>query len=145
MRSISLLAVLALVSAAVATGGSRGFEMRIFDPARSAQPVITADEVIRSSARAVHDPTDIEHTALYFRLTPQGVVAFRALTRELARRGARANRPLAFAVEINGRIRARPTIDYHFFANGIDATQGIQVSGLTAAVARTLAKQIRGG
>jgi hypothetical protein len=80
---------------------------------------------------------------LHFRLTGQGATKFHALTRGLARRGARLRRNLAVAIEIDGRVRARPFVDYRLYPDGLDGSQGIEVQ-LPRALARRFAKQIRG-
>jgi hypothetical protein len=69
---------------------------------------------------------------------------FHSLTLALARRGARLHRSLPVAIEINGRIRTRPHIDYKAYPDGLSGTSGIEIL-LPIPLAQMLAKQIRGG
>jgi len=117
-------------------------QLRIFDATNKSRIRVTMSDVIRSSARAESGET-AESGLLYFRLTRAGVLKFRRLTHELAKRGKRIHRVQAFTLKINNRVYARPTVDYNVFPSGLDASQGLEISGLTFGVTRRLANQIR--
>ncbi len=138
---LSAAALAVSVSISAAAGAASHFELRVYDPARLAKAEVTSADVIRSSAPAGPQPGGSAY--LYFRLTKQGVIRFHALTRALARRGARIHRRLPFAVEINDRVRARPFVDYKAFPDGLDASTGIEIDGLPLTLARMLARQMR--
>lgn len=84
-------------------------------------------------------------------LTPRGGAAFARVTKREAQRGAAATVPGAspeaslqhFAITVNGQIVSLATIDFRQNPDGINARNGIQISGLTIAQARRLAAQLR--
>jgi hypothetical protein len=118
------------------------FELRIYDPANNAKAGLTVADVVRSSARAESGET-AGSGLLYFRFTRAGVLKFRRLTRELARRGSRVHRLQRLTIEINHRVYERPTVDYRVFPDGLDASQGLEIDRLTLSVASRLAQEIR--
>jgi hypothetical protein len=134
-----MLGAVALFVSAAAAGG---FEFRIYDPSHFATQEVGTADVIRSSARVYPQPGGRAY--LYFSLTKQGAGRFRALTRSLAHRGAVVHRKLPFVLEIDGRVRGRPLVDYTAFPDGLDPQPGVEITGLPLAVARVLATIIRG-
>jgi preprotein translocase subunit SecD len=87
-------------------------------------------------------------------LTPRGQAAFAELTRELAQRGLRRVTPgqneieatQHLAIVIDDRIVAMPFIDFNVTPNGIDGSEGAQISGeLTPETARQIASIIDSG
>ena len=118
------------------------FQLRIYDAANMAKVRLTVADVVRSSARVESGET-AGSGFLYFRLTRDGVLKFRRLTHELARRGSRVHRSQRVAIEINDRVYARPMVDYRVFPDGLDASQGLQIGGLKLSVANRLADEIR--
>ena len=62
---------------------------------------------------------------------------------ELAHRGRTLRKPQSFVVEISGRVRRRPTIDYVASPNGFCAAPGIQIDGLPLVEAHILVDAIR--
>ena len=146
IRAASVLltaaALAASVSVATASVTASPFELRMYDPARLTKTEVTAADVVRSSARASRRLGG--SGSLDFLLTRQGAMRFHTLTLALARRGARLHRSLPLAIEVNGRIRTRPHIDYKAFPDGLSGTSGIEIL-LPLPLAQMLAKQIRGG
>jgi hypothetical protein len=141
MVLLSVLALTVFTSAALAsTTQSR---LRIFDPSGLVKTEVTNDGVVRSSVRAVRQ-TDASGS-LIGTFTKVGAAKFCSLTRALARRGARLARPQHFAFEVAGRIYTRPWVDYKAFPNGLCGSPGFEVGGMRLAVARSLARLIRGG
>ncbi len=139
------LAAVALLSVGVAACRSDGDRttFRIYDPSNRTTAQVTAADVVSSSVRMV--PGAEGSGVVYLRLTREGGRKFAILTRALARRGARVTRPQAFAVEINGRVRSRPHVDYESFPNGIRGTdvEGIEIVIPRLAEAREVAEAIR--
>jgi hypothetical protein len=127
----------------LACGTTTRLDLRFYDATGVVKAQVTAGDVIRSSARAGREPDG--HAFLYFRLTSTGVAHFRSLTHGLARLGAKAHRFEAAAFEINGRVYARPQVDYRQFPDGMDAQPGLDIGIASLDFARRLAKEIRGG
>jgi len=140
--AVLLAIVVCAVMASVARGSGGRFEFRLFDPTGQIRTVVTAPDLVRSSARAERrsDGSGI----LYFRLTKHGVAKFRTLTRALARRGARLQRRQGFDFEVNGTNYGRPLVDYTAYPDGLDAASGIGLT-MQLSVARMLANAIRPG
>lgn len=89
-----------------------------------------------------------------FGFTAHGRTAFERLTRGVAHRGLEAQLPGVsredaqqhFAVVLDNQIITAPTIDFTKYPEGIDASNGSQISGgLTIDSARTLASELRFG
>jgi hypothetical protein len=89
-----------------------------------------------------------------FGFTPYGKVAFERLTREVAHRGQEAQVPGVskeaaqqhFAIVLDGQLISVPSIDYARYPEGIDASNGSEISGgLTIASARSLANELQSG
>ena len=86
-----------------------------------------------------------------FDFTPAGRATFSLLTRRIARRGALSSRSgqsslQHLAITLDGRLVSVPAIDYQQYPNGIDPTNGSQISGgFTIASAQTLAAALRTG
>jgi hypothetical protein len=142
--SAAAILVSALTCAALAAAARdtfRPLKLRIYDPAGQIRAAVRAADVVRPSARATREPDG--SGALSFRLTKHGVATFHILTRGLARRGARLHKRQAFVLEINHKS-ARPEIDYRVSPDGVDASGGLEVSGMPFSVARMLAQAIRG-
>jgi SecD/SecF fusion protein len=76
----------------------------------------------------------------------EGKSNFRAVTRDLAERGQRLGQNQTFAVILDGEIITTPSISYTEFPTGLDADNGVQISGdFTVDSAQTLADQINSG
>jgi hypothetical protein len=86
--------------------------LRVFDPSGSIRATVTSADVVRSSVRAVKFAGS---PVIIVPLRSSGSAKFCALTRGLARRGARLANAQHLAVEVAGRIYARPCIDYTAF------------------------------
>ncbi len=141
------IVLLTFVGAAVlvpsACGTASHLTLRIYDPTGQAKSEVTTADVVRSSARASR-----EHggsAVLFFRLMNEGSSKFHSLTRALARRGARIRRRQPFAFEIDGRVYARPLIDYRAYPDGLDGRPGLQMEGLRLETAQLVARHIREG
>jgi hypothetical protein len=146
-RSVALTALLGLVVAACGT--QRPHEPRlqqpqlaIYDADRAVRVHVTMEDVVRSSARAEPGETAMSGL-LYFRLKREGILKLGRLTRALADRGKRTHRMQRFAVEIDHHVYARPAVDYRVYPMGLNASQGLQVSGLTFSAATRIAREIR--
>ncbi|SRR5712691_10099202 len=107
-------------------------------------PTLTAEDVAPRTAKAGSDPVTGE-PLVYFGLTQEGVRKFDQLTRRLAHRGARAGRPFHFLVTVDGRLTARPYIDYRTNPDGIPGDNGLQLSLRNRSEAEKLARRLRGG
>jgi len=126
-----------------ACGAATRFEFRVFDPTGYAKTQVVSSDIVRSSAHASLGPGGLPVFSVDF--TSEGAKKFHSLTRTLARRGARLHHPQSFALEIGGRVYARPVVDYRAFPDGLDGQSGIQIQGMSPATAQRLARQIRGG
>ena len=83
-----------------------------------------------------------------------GQMVFERLTREVAHRGQEAQLPgisreeaqQHFAIVLDGQLITVPSIDYTMYPEGIDATNGSEISGgFTVSSARNLATELRYG
>lgn len=140
----AVLGLVPLLVAAVACGSDGDHAtFRIYDPSNQSTEQVSGAEVVPSSVRVVREPE--EAADVLFRLTPAGARKFTRLTRALAQRGARAKRPQSFALELDGRIRFRPQVDYRLFPNGVTGTgsTGIQIYVEHFSEAREIANRIR--
>ena len=142
MCRVGVVAVLLCIVPAACGGSQSPVELRMYDPAGQVRSEVTLADVVRSSARA----TLARGVApsLDFRLTNRGILRCDSLTRALARRGARLGLNQAVALEINGRVYARPTVDYRLYPDGLDCSSGIEVA-LKLKTAQRLASEIRHG
>ena len=139
-RALVLAVIASAVLAAPVSGGVRGLQFRLYDPTGGARTVVTAADLVRSSARATREPD--ESGKLYFRLTSHGVAKLRVLTRELAQRGARLRQPQRFEIAVAGIVYVRAPVDYRIYPEGLDARSGINIR-MRLSAARALAKAIR--
>lgn len=89
-----------------------------------------------------------------FGFTAQGKTAFERMTKEIAHRGQEAQLPGVtkeealqhYAVVLDEQVISAPSIDYTQYPEGIDATDGSQITGsFTMASARKLADELRSG
>ncbi len=90
-----------------------------------------------------------------FEFSPGGAAAFKALTREIARRGSRsagisdqtaADANQHFAIVLDDRIASVPFVDFRANPDGIDGSTGSQIQGgFTVATARQLATVLSTG
>jgi hypothetical protein len=103
---------------------------------------ITTADIDRSSAGLL--PLENVRAAVYVDFTDSGTSKFCRLTRSLAHRGQTLRETQSFVVEISGRERRRPTIDYVANPNGFCAAPGIQIDGLPLVEAHILVEAIRG-
>jgi preprotein translocase subunit SecD len=88
------------------------------------------------------------------RFTARGRRTFLAITRAEARRGTRlaartadpVNALQHFAIVLDEEIRSFPSIDFHQYPDGIDPTNGVQITGIgSLKEARDLAIELRAG
>lgn len=136
---IWLLAALTLL-VTTACGAERDLQLLIYDPTGHTDTRLDASDVVRSTARAVRTPDG--SWALSFELTDTGAAKFQKLTRQLAQRGADLRAQQAFAVKIDDRVYARPTVDYRVFPAGLDGSSRLEITGLKRDVALRLAERI---
>lgn len=89
-----------------------------------------------------------------FGFTSHGQSVFQRVTKEIAQRGQEAQLPGVskeaaqqhFAIVLDGQVITAPSIDYTKYPEGIDASQGSQISGgFTISSARNLANELRSG
>jgi SecD/SecF fusion protein len=89
-----------------------------------------------------------------FGFTGRGKSVFEKVTREIAHRGQEARFPGTskestlqhFAVALDGELITTPTIDYTKYPEGIDATNGSEISGgFTITSAQELAEELQSG
>jgi hypothetical protein len=141
IRTLTAIGALAIL-AADGCAGAKDFRFRLFDPTGHVPAEVATADILRSAARAYPEPGG--SAALFVQLTPRGASEFHALTRGLARRGARLHRRQSFVVTIDGHVYARPFVDYKASPDGLDGRSGLELQGLKLATARRLAKEIRG-
>ena len=148
MRRQFALGLIALVAAGVAGGASTAetrTTLRIYDASGKTTVQVSLADVVRSSVKAIFTFTAPRDYGIYFRLNSRGITAFDQLTRVLAQRGARLGSPQHFAFEVNGRVYARPLVDYRHFPKGLDGRDGVEILGITNAASKALASTIRHG
>jgi preprotein translocase subunit SecD len=100
------------------------------------KPALTGADIARVEMSAVQGSAA---PAVTISLTPEGRERFKAVSREIAQRGAGNARPGAppteafghFAVVVDGRIVTRPFIDFQQNPDGFDAANGLQIQGQT--------------
>jgi SecD/SecF fusion protein len=89
-----------------------------------------------------------------FGFTSHGKQVFQQVTKEIAHRGQEAQLPGVskeaaqqhFAVALDGQLITAPSIDYTQYPEGIDASQGSQISGgFTITSAQSLADELQSG
>jgi hypothetical protein len=117
--------------------------LHIYDARRIAKTTVTSADIDRSSIRVV--PLSKRYAALYVGFTRRGRLEFCRLTRALARRGARIHRHQYLIIAADGRVFARPWIDYQKFPNGLCGVPGFESDRIPIRAARDLAKLIRNG
>jgi SecD/SecF fusion protein len=92
--------------------------------------------------------------AVRFGFTSHGASVFEQVTKEIAHRGQEAQLPGVakeaaiqhFAVALDGQLITTPSIDFTEYPEGIDASNGSEISGgLTIAALRELADELRTG
>ena len=135
-------AVVLATSACGGTNERQESEFRIYDPTGKVDTQITTADIDRSSAGVL--PLENVRAAVYVNFTDSGKSKFCQLTRSLAHRGRTLRKPQSFVVEISGRVRRRPTIDYVASPNGFCVAPGFQIDGLPLVEAHVLLEVIRG-
>ena len=124
-----------------ALAGGADVSLRIFDPSGIAKTQVTSVDVIRLSVRAVRKAGGSADLVGDF--TKTGRAKFCALTRALARRGARVGVAQPLAIEVAGHVYARPRVDFKAFPTGLCGSPSFEwLMDLT--LARRLAHVIRG-
>jgi preprotein translocase subunit SecD len=119
--------------------------LRIYDPNGQAADVLTASDIVASSVRTGAEEGGVHTDFIAFELTPRGQKRFHRLTAGLAHRGASLHRLQHFAFEVNGRVYARPFIDYRISPDGFDASGGVEIAPIPPKVAKRLAAALRRG
>lgn len=144
IRTVAVLAgsLVVAASACERTSETTESDFRIYDPTGKVDTQITTADIDRSSAGLL--PLENVRAAVYVDFTDSGTSKFCRLTRSLAHRGRTLRKPQSFVVEISGRERRRPTIDYVANPNGFCAAPGIQIDGLPLVEAHILVEAIRG-
>jgi preprotein translocase subunit SecD len=100
-------------------------------------PALTGEEVLDPKQSFDQGPGGSGQPIVEFAFTDRGRRAFRALTREIARRGQRnhvpGGEPLEavqhFAIVLDDEIVSVPYIDYAANPDGVDAEKGSQIEG----------------
>jgi preprotein translocase subunit SecD len=96
-------------------------------------------------ARPATDPTSGD-PVVAIDLTAEGRSVFSDLTRQVAQRGADRGSNQHLALVIDDRIVSAPYIDYRQAPDGIDGSEGLQISGgMTPETARTTAAVLSSG
>ena len=144
IRTVAVLAGSLVVAASACgpTSETTESEFRIYDPTGKAGAQITTADIDRSSAGLL--PLENVRAAVYVNFTDSGTSKFCRLTRSLAHRGRTLRTAQSFVIEISGRERRRPTIDYEANPNGFCDAPGIQIDGLPLVEAHILVEAIRG-
>jgi hypothetical protein len=107
----------------------------------SEEPSLTTQHFDLADTRQDFDSASGEPFVL-LRLNRDGQRMFRALTRRLARHGS----PAQLAIVIDGELVSAPTFDPRTYPEGLDASRGIQISGLASLEeARALAQVLKLG
>jgi hypothetical protein len=122
-------------------GSSNNAEIRIYATSVAQQTDITSEDLVPRATRVERGPGT--SGILSLRLNRSGISKFHELTRELARRGAQIGRPLRFIFEFDGRVYARPGLDYREFPDGISGNPELEISGLSFEDADRIADAIR--
>ena len=117
-------------------GGSERYFVLRDDPALSGADITDPEQSI--------DPNNQPNVTFDF--TDEGREKFAALTGEIAQKGAAAGEPYSFAIVLDGVIVSRPIIDFNENPDGIDGSDGAQISGgLTITEAQQLAEYLATG
>jgi preprotein translocase subunit SecD len=124
-------------------GNSSQLQVRIYDTSGRAEVEVRTADVLRRSARAQN--VSGGSADVYFGLTTEGQAKFRRLTRTVARRGTRLHRLQRIAIEMDGKVYARPSIDYKIYPTGFDGSTGLLLASLKLATAERLVYQMRHG
>jgi hypothetical protein len=135
-------AVVLATSACGGTNETQELEFRLYDPKGKVGTQITTADIVRESAGLL--PLENVRATVYVDFTDSGTSKFCRLTRSLAHRGRTLRKLQSFAVEIGGRVRKRPTIDYVANPNGFCAAPGFQIDDLPLVEAHILLEVIRG-
>jgi hypothetical protein len=136
VKASLVAAFLALLLGVGCRGGDdRSLQFRIYDPTGRSPIEVTTEDLEPGTAEAGQG-------ALYVQLTDRGRERFRALTRSIAREGARRQRAQTMTLEVDGEVVTRATIDYRVFPDGIDGDQGLEFQGMSLATAVELAHRI---
>jgi hypothetical protein len=116
----------------------------MYDPSGRVADEVTVSDVVVSSVRTGPDGGRTNTDFIYFALTPRGRQRFHHLTAGLAHRGSTLHRVQHFAFEVEGRIYARPFIDYRINPDGLDASTGLEIPGVPPMAAKRVAAALRG-
>ena len=144
---VALIGSLAVV--ATGCGGDTSkpeFELRIYDPTGKVPVELTTADIVRSGVRAELpelQPVGGKYAVVYIPLTDAGTSKFCRLTRAGARRGRELGKQQAFVIEINGRVKSRPQLDYDATPNGICGAPGFEIQGIRRMEAQALVRLIR--
>ena len=118
----------------------------MYDPAGKVPVELTAADIVRTSVRAELpelQPVGGKYAVVSFALTDTGTSKLCRLTRALARRGRELGKRQAFVVEINGRVKTRPQLDYDATPNGICGAPSVEIQGIRRKEAQALVRLIR--
>lgn len=122
------------------------------DPGSKADPhyLVLNDDPTLTGADITDPETDVDPSTgepvITFGFTEDGQQKFEELTREVAEHGAEAGKPYAIALVFNNAILTRPIIDPATSPDGIDGSNGAQISGgLNSAEAEQLAALLEAG
>jgi preprotein translocase subunit SecD len=136
---------LLVVSVAVAfftgCGGGRHAGVRIYDSSGRVKAVVSGNDFVPSSARALKLGGS---WAVTVSLTREGRAHFLALTSALAHRSHRLGHPQHMAIALDGKVESTPYIDYRNMPRGSDGREGLEFANFDRADAEQLEKAIRG-
>ncbi len=115
-------------------------------------PVLRGDDITHPTQSVESGAGSSGGPDVTFGFSSSGGKIFQQVTREIAQRGQNAALPgqgatlQHFAVVLDNQILSAPSIDYRQYPEGIDATNGAQISGgFTLTSAQNLADELQSG
>jgi SecD/SecF fusion protein len=108
----------------------RSFYLFLHDLAHGV-PQLTGTDLHLKGTRQDFDPTTSEPIVL-MQFTHKGASKFHDVTREEAHRGASKGTPQHFAIVLDREIRSFPQIDYSENPDGIEGSNGAQITGINS-------------
>jgi SecD/SecF fusion protein len=101
-----------------------------YQPNDKAHPIpeMTGNELKLSGTRADTDPNQGPVVLMQFK--GSGAKTFQKITAAEAQRGRLYGQPQHFAIVLDRQIRSFPSIDYTQYPNGIEGSNGAQITGL---------------
>jgi hypothetical protein len=119
--------------------------LAVYDAERGLRDQPLIDNTAVASAATSEDSMTGEPVVLV-KLTAAGEREFEALTRALAQRGEKLGELQHMAISVDDRLYSEPYIDWRYVPDGIDGSEGIQISdNFTRQQARELAAVLDSG